>query len=218
MAGYVVLAVALVASGYLLGGVPFGAVVGRRLGVDITTLGSGNTGATNVYRTMGWKAALVVALLDIAKGAVPALLARLLPDASWSSNARDLLVVAAGGAAIAGHMYSPYFRLRGGKGIATAAGAILVLMPEAFLALLVLFAILVLITRIVSVASIISAVAFPLTTFLLYPTRPVLLWFSVAAAALVIWRHRSNIGRLVRGEESRITMGTSSHKRRKEQP
>ncbi len=133
------------AFGYLLAGIPFGVIVARKLyDVDITALGSGNTGATNVLRLLGWRPALVVAVLDVAKGAVPALVARfLLPDPTWGINARDLFVIATGGAAMAGHMFSPYFRFRGGKGVATAAGGILVLMPEAFAALVVIFVLLV---------------------------------------------------------------------------
>jgi glycerol-3-phosphate acyltransferase PlsY len=185
-----------------------------RSGVDITALGSGNTGATNVFRTLGWRPALVVAVLDVAKGAVPALVARfLLYDPSWSMNARDLFVIAAGAAAMAGHIYSPYFRFRGGKGVATAAGGILVLMPEAFVGLVLIFVLLVLTVRIVSVASILSALAFPALIWVIYhgQDRPVLFAFAGVAIVLIIWSHRSNIGRLIRGEEPRITMARRAH-------
>jgi acyl phosphate:glycerol-3-phosphate acyltransferase len=204
-------AVLVIVVGYLLGGIPFGAIVSRRMhGVDITTVGSGNTGATNVFRALGWKPALIVAVLDVAKGAVPALLARLLADPAWAASGRDLLIIGAGLAAMAGHMFSPYFRLRGGKGIATAGGAILVLMPKAFLVLVVVFAGSILIFRIVSVASMLAAVVFPFTILFLYPERPVLLAFAVVVVPLVFWSHRENIRRLVRGEERRITMGRGS--------
>lgn len=198
-----------IALGYLIAGVPFGVIVARRVyDVDITALGSGNTGATNVFRSLGWQPALLVAVLDVAKGAVPAAVALLLlADPSWSDNARDLLLIAVAGSAMAGHMYSPYFRLRGGKGVATAAGAILVLMPMAFLALLVVFVTLVLVVRIVSVASMCTAFAFPAAIALLYPDRPVLLGFAVVAIPLIVWSHRANIRRLLRGDEPRITMG-----------
>lgn len=204
--------------GYLVAGVPFGAIVARRYyGLDITKLGSGNTGATNIFRTLGWKAALTVAVLDVAKSAVPALLARfVLADPSWGANGRDLLVIASGVSSMAGHMFSPYFRLRGGKGVATAAGAILVLMPRAFLALFVIFAALILVIRVVSVASMLSAIALPLVTWGLYPDRPVLLVFACAAVPLVFFSHRANIGRLLRGEEPRITMGRASDHHREE--
>ncbi len=209
---------AAVAFGYLLAGVPFGVIVARRFyHLDITTVGSGNTGATNIFRTLGWKAALAVALLDVAKGVVPALVARfLLADAAWPTSGRDLLIIAAGVASMAGHMYSPYFRLRGGKGVATAAGAILVLMPKVFFALLVIFVLLIVIVRIVSAASIITALALPLVTWGLYADRLVLLAFACAAVPLVIFAHRSNIVRLMHHEEPRITMGRASDHRQKE--
>jgi glycerol-3-phosphate acyltransferase PlsY len=204
--------------GYLLAGVPFGVIVASGFyHTDITKVGSGNTGATNIFRTFGWRAALPVALLDVAKGVVPALLARfVLADPAWNASGRDLLIIASGVAAMAGHMYSPYFKLRGGKGVATAAGAILVLMPKVFLALFFVFAGLILLTRIVSVASMLSAVALPLVTWLLYPDRPVLFAFACAAIPLIFWSHRANIGRLLRHEEPRITMGRASDHDRKE--
>jgi glycerol-3-phosphate acyltransferase PlsY len=202
--------IAILAMGYLVGGIPFGVIVSRRLhGVDITELGSGNTGASNVFRALGWRPGLLVALLDVAKGAVPALAAILLADPAWTMSGRDLLVIVAGVSAMAGHMFSPYFRLRGGKGIATAAGAILVLMPKAFVVLAVIFIAVAVFVRIVSVASMLAAAAFPVAIVVLYPDRPVLLAFAVVAVPLVVWAHRTNITRLLRGEEPRITMGRS---------
>jgi glycerol-3-phosphate acyltransferase PlsY len=197
---------------YLVGGLPFGVIVARFVyKTDITKLGSGNTGATNVFRTLGWRAALPVALLDIAKGAVPAAIARfLLTDPLWGTNGRDLLVVVAGVAAMLGHMYSPYFKLRGGKGIATAGGAILILMPKAFPVLLIVFVGTILLSRIVSVASIVTALIFPLDIWVIYPQRPVLLVFALIAVPLVLWAHRSNAVRLMHHEEPRITMGRST--------
>jgi glycerol-3-phosphate acyltransferase PlsY len=213
VAARVVIAVAF---GYFLAGIPFGVIVARKLyGVDITALGSGNTGATNVFRSLGWRPALVVAVLDVAKGAVPALAARfLLHDPTWSMSARDLFVIAAGGAAMAGHMFSPYFRFRGGKGVATAAGGILVLMPEAFVALVAIFVLLVLTIRIVSVASILSALSFPALIWVIYhgQDRPVLFGFAIVAIPMIVWSHRSNIGRLMRGEEPRITMARRANR------
>lgn len=204
--------------GYLLAGVPFGVIVARRFyHADITKVGSGNTGATNVFRTFGWKAALAVALLDVAKGVVPALLARfVLADPAWQASGRDLLIIVAGVAAMAGHMYSPYFKLRGGKGVATAAGAILVLMPKAFFVLLVIFVAMILLVKIVSAASLVTALSLPLVTWALYADRLVLLVFACAAVPLVFFSHRSNIGRLLRHEEPRITMGRASDHHREE--
>jgi glycerol-3-phosphate acyltransferase PlsY len=207
----------VIAAGYLLGGVPFGAVVTRRMhGVDIAKLGSGNTGATNVFRSVGWRAALIVAVADIAKGALPALLAYFLALPSWGASGRDLIIIAAGSAAMLGHMFSPYFRLRGGKGIATAAGAILVLMPKVLPLLIVVFVGTILIVRIVSVASLLAAASFPFLTWWLYPGDMVTLIFAVAVFVVVVWSHRANIGRLLHGDEPRITMGRATDQRRKE--
>jgi glycerol-3-phosphate acyltransferase PlsY len=211
-------AVLVIAVGYLLGGVPFGAIVTKRMhGVDITKIGSGNTGATNVFRAVGWRAALVVAVLDVAKGAVPALLAALLSLPAWSDSGRDLFIIAAGSAAMLGHMFSPYFRLRGGKGIATAAGAILVLMPKVLPFLVLVFVGTILILRIVSVASLLAAVAFPALTWSLYPGRMVLLVFALVVLPVVVWSHRANVVRLLHGQEPRITMGRASDHSGKEQ-
>jgi len=194
--------------GYLVGGVPFGVIVARGFyHEDITKLGSGNTGATNVFRSLGWRPALAVAIADVSKGAIAALFAMLLANPAWAVSGSDLLVIGAGLAAIAGHMYSPYFGLRGGKGVATAAGAILVLMPAAFLALAVVFVASVLLTRIVSVSSMFTATCFPLAILVLYPGRPALFAFAALAVPLIFFAHRANIGRLLRGEEPRVTMG-----------
>lgn len=198
---------------YLLGGVPFGVIVSRWVyRVDITALGSGNTGATNVFRSLGWRPALVVALCDVGKGVLAAGVAVLAADPDWGMNGHDLLVVLAGLCAMLGHMYSPYFGLRGGKGVATAAGAILVLMPLAFPFLLVLFSATIWLSRIVSVASLLTAAAFPLVVWIAYPTRPVMLVFAAVAAPLVFFAHRANIGRLMRGEEPRTTMARSDRR------
>lgn len=198
------------AVGYLLGGVPFGVIVGRRMhGVDVRQMGSGNTGATNVFRVLGWRAALVTAVCDVAKGAVPAAVAGLLALPGWGTTGRDLIMVSAGVAAMVGHVFSPYMRFRGGKGVATAAGVILTLMPDVFLILLVGFVLGIAVTRIVSLSSMFVAVIYPISTWLLHADRPVLDTFAVAAAVLVLWAHRGNMVRLVHGEEPRITMGSA---------
>ena len=200
-------------AGYLLGGIPFGVVIARTFyGLDITTVGSGNTGGTNVYRNLGWKAGLAVTVLDVGKAALPTLLALAVADPAWGPNARDWLGIGAGLAAVAGHSYSPYFRLRGGKGVATAGGSLIVLMPLVAAIEFPLFALAVAVVRIVSVASLVVAIALPLLVRLIYPGRPALLVFASAAAILVWWRHRSNIARLLKGEEPRIGRGGLSLK------
>ncbi len=203
----IVIVVGCLAGGYFVGGVPFGAMIAWGYGVDITTQGSGATGATNVLRTLGWRPALAVVVLDIAKGALP-VAASLCLTLTWATWARDLLGLSVGVIAMLGHSYSPFLRMHGGKGIATGGGAVIVLMPWAAAVLLPAFAIYVAASRIVSLASIAIALLFPLEVWLIYPERPVLLVFACLAVPLVLWRHRSNMGRLLRGEEPRIAMGS----------
>jgi glycerol-3-phosphate acyltransferase PlsY len=202
----------VIAVAYLLGGIPFGIVIGRRFfGVDVSDHGSGNTGATNVFRVLGWKAAVPSALLDIAKGALATLLAIWLADPRWGVEWRDWFAIAAGMSAVLGHMYSPYLRLRGGKGVATAGGVILVLQPLALALLLLSFVGLIAIVRVVSVASVVAAIEYPILMWLLYADRPAFVIFAVVAAASVVWAHRSNIRRIFRGEEPRIDRKLSDY-------
>ncbi|RMH81772.1 MAG: glycerol-3-phosphate acyltransferase [Actinomyces sp.] len=185
----------LIVGGYLLGTVPTALVVGRRLGHDPTAEGSGNPGASNVYRLAGRRAGLVVALVDLAKGAVPAAVASLVvgrPGADWVWLA-----------AVAGHVWPVTRRFRGGKGVATAGGGGLVLAPVAGVVCLALFAAAVATTRIAAVGSLAMAVAYPLLLATLGRPGDEVAVAVVVAAVLVI-RHRSNLARLVRGEERRL--------------
>jgi glycerol-3-phosphate acyltransferase PlsY len=131
----------------------------------------------------------------------------MLADPAWGPDARDWVAIAAGLAAAAGHSYSPYFRLRGGKAVSSAAGIILVLMPWDAAVLLPFFVLMVALLRIVSVGSMLCAVALPFVTWTLYPGRTPLLVASLAASVFVVWRHRTNIARLLKGEEPRIGRG-----------
>lgn len=194
--------------GYLVGGIPFGVIIARTVyHADITKLGSGNTGGTNVYRNFGWKAGLAVAVLDVAKAALPTAIGLLVADRAWGPDAADWLAIAAGLAAAAGHSYSPYFRLRGGKAVSSFGGIIFVLMPWAAVILLAFMALMIALTRIVSVASMLAAALLPVLALVLYPGRTPLLVMSILAFVFVVWRHRTNIARLVRGEEPRIGKG-----------
>jgi len=194
-----VTAAALVLAGYLLGSLPFGYWLPRWIaGVDIRTVGSGNTGATNVWRTQGFKLGLAVAALDIAKGAAAALLARWLAD--------DLVAVLAGLAAMAGH-YRPVFLWfsRGGKAVATLGGVGLALAPLATLAAAVVWIAVFLVFRYASVASLVAALTLPLFALLFGASVPVLV-FTVAAGVAVIVLHRGNIRRLRSGTEHKIAL------------
>lgn len=206
MAGAVVRIVWSLAFGYAVGGIPWALVIGKRFyGVDLREHGSGNLGATNVLRVLGAKAAAVTLLLDAGKGALAVGVAAVSAPAAWSDDATSWLLLAAMSAAVLGHSYSPYIKLRGGKGVATSAGALFVLTPLAACFELLLFAVLVSTTRIVSLSSVLIALAYPWLVMVLYPEDTPRRVFAFAIAALVIWRHRSNIVRIARGEESRIS-------------
>jgi acyl-phosphate glycerol 3-phosphate acyltransferase len=191
---------------YLLGAVPFGWLVARARGVDIFKHGSGNIGATNVGRVLGKKYGVLVFLLDFAKGALPVAAAKLLPAVDIPPEA---LTVAAGVAALLGHLFPVYLKFRGGKGVATGAGVVAVLLPLPALAAVLTWVVVVFATRYVSVASICAAVALCVAHVLLAP-RPwaypenIVTTFCFLAAALVTVRHAGNLRRLLDGTEHRL--------------
>jgi acyl phosphate:glycerol-3-phosphate acyltransferase len=192
-----VIAAALVAFGYLVGSLPWGLWLPRLLlGVDVRTVGSGNIGATNVWRGLGFKLGLAVALLDIGKGVAAALIAR------WLAG--DAVAVLAGLAAMAGH-WRPVFLgfARGGKTVATTGGVGLALAFFATLAAAGVWIAVFLLTRYASVASIVSAATLPAFAVVFGASRPVLA-FTVAAALAVLLLHRTNIRRLRAGTENRF--------------
>lgn len=197
-----------VVAAYLIGAIPFALIIGTRFfGVDLREHGSGNLGATNVLRVLGARAALATFALDIAKGAAAVGIGVMLHPAHVSPAAHDWVLLGTMLAAVLGHSYSPYVRFAGGKGVATAAGALLVITPLAWPILFASFVLIVYLTRMVSLGSIVIALQFPVLVVLLYGDRPALIVLSLAAAALVVWRHRSNIGRIIRGQEARISVG-----------
>ncbi len=201
--------VGVVIAAYLLGSVPVGLIVGKLFfGKDIREQGSGNLGATNAYRALGPVAGVLVFVLDVGKGAAPVYVALRLwgsPTDPWST----LVLVMTGMAAIAGHNWPVYLKFRGGKGVSTAAGVLVVLFPYLTAGLAVVWMAAVLLTRYVSVGSIAIALGFPVLVTIFYGSNRVYVAFSVVAAAVVIFRHRSNIGRLLRGVEPRVLAGTS---------
>lgn len=189
---------------YLLGAFPTSCLVARFRGVDLAERGSGNLGATNVYRHLGAGPAGLVVAVDVAKGFAPAWFFPL-----WDGVASPYWALGYGLAAIAGHIWSVFTRFRGGKGVATAAGALAALAPLAVLIGLLVWTGLVLITRIVSVASLVAAALVPAVAWVAAaPSATVL--FAVGLAAIVFWTHRRNIGRLLRREELRLARGAGS--------
>jgi glycerol-3-phosphate acyltransferase PlsY len=197
-------AAALVAS-YLIGAVPTSYLTGRLFrGIDLRQHGSGNLGATNLFRIMGWRFAVPVALLDIAKGAVPVLLVA--PAVSGSR----LFALACGVMAVVGHVYSLFVRFKGGKGVATAAGVMLGLTPVAVLALIAIWAVVVFGTGYVSLGSIVAAALLPLLVWMLHPASRDLVPLDALVAAGIIWLHRTNIRRLLAGTENRFGRGRAA--------
>ncbi len=199
---------------YVAGSLPFAYLAGRVLkGVDLRTVGSGNLGATNVYRTLGVPAAAAVLLLDALKGGLPvALLPRALDSSVLAGSSASLWwSLAFGVAAIAGHA-KPVFLLwkGGGKGVATAAGVFAAVAPVALAVSLSLFVLVVWRTRFVSLGSIVAAAVLPLSVALTAGLRSPLFVVACAVAAFVVWSHRANIQRLRAGTESRIGRPTEA--------
>jgi acyl phosphate:glycerol-3-phosphate acyltransferase len=186
---------------YLIGSVPFGVIVARARGVDIFKAGSGNIGATNVGRVLGRKFGILVFALDFLKGAAPtAVMAR-----TFGTTAG----VAAGLAALLGHLFPIFLRFRGGKGVATGFGVVAVLMPGPTAAAALTWVTVLAVTRYVSLASVLAAVALAVVRVALTPDpfgpdECILTGFSLLAAALVAVKHRSNFARLARGQENRL--------------
>src|SRR5262245_23228277 len=194
---------------YLLGAVPFGYLIGRWRGVDILAQGSGNIGATNVGRLLGKRWGIVVFLLDFAKGAVPVVLAGLLPDPVEVDLLPDTLPVVAGVAAFLGHLFPVYLGFRGGKGVATGAGVIAILVPWIPVGVLVAWAIVLAATRFMSLASLTAAVLLFVLRLVLTAgpwqrEHLVITLFCALGSVLVIVRHQGNIRRLLAGTEHRL--------------
>lgn len=191
---------------YFIGSIPFAVIVVKIFWKqDICTLGSGNTGATNVLRVFGTAPGVAVLLLDGAKGALGVWIAMALAPAVWGPHTADWFGMAGAIAAMTGHSLSPFIGWRGGKAVATAAGAVVMLAPMTIPVLVGIFVLVVAIWRYVSLGSVVIATLFPGVCWLMYPHRPVLVPFAAIVGGFVIWRHRSNIGRIRRGEESKIT-------------
>lgn len=191
--------------GYALGSIPTSYVAGRLArGIDLRQHGSGNLGATNAFRVLGWRAALPVLLVDIAKAAGAVLAAR-----AWAAPTfpPDAAALAGALAAIVGHITSPWVGFRGGKGVAPAAGAFLALAPWGAIPAVVLWLFLLLLTRVMSVASIAAAAVLPICLLVHElsrfgrPTHWITLLASLLVAVLVVVRHRPNIQRLRAGTE-----------------
>jgi len=187
----------LIPAAYLMGSIPTGLLLAKALGgVDIRTKGSGNIGATNVYRTMGRKVGILTLIGDCLKGLIPVLAAR------WLALP-DLWVAAVGMAAFLGHIFPVFLRFKGGKGVATALGVFLAASPLAVLAALGVFIVVLVTWRYVSLASISASAAMPALAALI-DRKPTTVAMSLLIAAIVIVKHHENIRRLRNGTENRF--------------
>lgn len=194
---------------YLLGSVPNGYIAGRIAGIDVRQHGSGNIGATNVLRVLGKPWGFTVFFLDAFKGFVAVRVAiRLVSHDAALAAYSDSFAIFAAAICVVGHSFPVWLRFKGGKGVATSAGSIFGVMPIAAVAIFLVWLIMFWITRYVSLASIIAASALPIAVAaLIWIGRIhgfVLLYFSIAMTALVLWRHRSNMTRLLNGTEQRF--------------
>jgi acyl phosphate:glycerol-3-phosphate acyltransferase len=186
-----------IVAAYLVGSVPFALLLSRRWGArDLRRIGSGNLGAANVLRASGVTAGVLVAMLDILKGAVSVMLAqRLSGDTAGSA--------AAGVAAIVGHVYPVWLRFRGGKGVATACGVFSVLTPLAVPPALAIFIATVWVTKYISLGSVMASIALPVIAYV-SAAPPSIVAASCTASALIVLRHRTNLWRVRAGTERRL--------------
>lgn len=182
---------------YLIGAIPFGLIVGRLVGIDVRSSGSGNIGATNVARLLGKKLGVITLILDCLKGFLPIFVAsKLLPE----GPNRDIILLLCGIFAVVGHMFPIYLGFKGGKGVATALGVFLFLSPAAIGISCIVFFAAVLLSGFVSVGSLLASGLFPLWLWLL--GEPAGAIATGAVIALLIWiKHHENIARLVKGQE-----------------
>jgi acyl phosphate:glycerol-3-phosphate acyltransferase len=203
LVGYIVTAVL----GYLLGSIPTGFVMAKARGIDIRTIGSGNIGATNAFRALGTPAGVVVLLADALKGwAAVALVANLVCGWTYptaSAQAREWFRIIAGLAAVLGHNYTCWLYFKGGKGIATSAGVLVALVPWALLIILGIWILVFALSRYVSLASIAASASLPLATWATGCSLTLII-ITAAMTVLAIYKHKSNIQRLLQGTESRI--------------
>jgi glycerol-3-phosphate acyltransferase PlsY len=193
---------------YLLGSIPFGYIAGRIAGIDIRTAGSGNVGATNVVRILGKRYGYPVFALDVLKGFGAVKISMVMSGQHLEWNSPEISGMVGAIFSVLGHVFPAWLKFKGGKGVATAAGALLALMPIATLIGVAVWIIVFWLTRYVSLASVVATAALPIVILVIGSadghSGRLLVYSSVCVAALVIWRHRSNLSRLLRGTEPRF--------------
>lgn len=191
---------------YLLGSIPSAVWIGKRFhNIDVREHGSGNAGASNVIRVLGWKTGLPVLSIDMVKGWLATMMPVFLNSAEPGTGMLTNLQIASGLISITGHIFPVFAGFRGGKGVATMFGVLLALQPLLTICCLGVFLAILLLTRIVSVSSMIAGIAFPILLFLFFDTPSMVFKiFSVIVAIALLLTHRKNIGRLLSGEEKKL--------------
>ena len=187
---------------YLIGSIPFSYLIPKWIGkIDIRTMGSGNTGTTNVVRTLGMKVGVLAFIGDFLKGIIPALIGLI-----WLGELGGII---GGSMAVIGHCYPVWLKFKGGKGVATSAGILIVLMPDICILLLIGQFFIIALTKYMSLASLLSAVLLPVLAFIFSKSDQMVL-FSIGLAMFVIFRHRSNLFRLIKGTETKLVVKKKS--------
>ncbi|NDF97576.1 MAG: glycerol-3-phosphate 1-O-acyltransferase [Chitinophagia bacterium] len=191
---------------YLMGSVPTAVLVGRRFfGIDIREYGSGNAGATNVYRVLGAKWGTLVMIADMLKGVLAVQLALLLPDYADNEMAFQNLQTLLGLAAVIGHIFPVWADFRGGKGVATIFGMVLGISPLTAVGCVTIFSLVLYLTRFVSLSSILASISFPIFILVVFNVdNPLYRVFAITVALLVLLTHQKNIGRLLKGQEGKL--------------
>jgi glycerol-3-phosphate acyltransferase PlsY len=188
---------------YFMGNISPSILIGRMYGVDIKKEGSGNAGTTNVLRVLGKRAAVATLLIDIFKGVFAVLLGRLVGVYFLAPEIANYMTMACGLAVFCGHIWPLVFGFKGGKGVATAFGVIMAVSPVMGASVLLIVLVTVVISRMVSLGSVVAAISFPFITYFYNPDY--LIWGTIMAL-IVLYKHKSNIERLIRGQESKINL------------
>lgn len=214
----VFLRIVLIIIAYLIGSIPTSVWIGRRFhGKDVRQFGSGNAGATNTIRVLGWKAGIPVLIIDLLKGWASVQLAYLTHFYIPHSDDFITYQLILGSAAMLGHIFPIYVGFKGGKGVATLFGIILALSPVTTVVCMGVFLVIALLTKYVSLGSVIAGFSFPFILILVFhTTTPSLMIFSLIVAILLLFTHQKNIERLLRNEESKATFLTVSNRQNKE--
>jgi acyl phosphate:glycerol-3-phosphate acyltransferase len=207
----------LIVLAYLIGSIPTSVWVSRHFfDIDIRDYGSGNAGATNTYRVLGPRWGTFVMIMDMLKGIVAVKLALLLPEYADSEVQLQNLQTGLGLAAVLGHIFPIWAEFRGGKGVATLFGLVLGISPWTALSCVGIFVLVLYLTRFVSLSSILASIAFPVFILVIFNVdNPLYRVFAIAVALMVLLTHQKNIGRLLKGSESKVPIFRHREKRRR---